>query len=135
MIQFYFLSVLCNALAGISLILELETPSPAWENLKEYFLDETFRLVLGVMSLATGFFKLLSSMRGDLPVIGDLFPAIGGLAAGFGLLFEYYRTRTGSETALPSPFELVFVRNRKVLGISCLVVAGLHFLFPTVLFL
>ena len=97
--------------------------------------DETFRLVLGILTCITGFFKLLSAVRGDIPVIGDLIPAFAGLIGGFTLLYDFYKQRsTVDEDSLP-PVVKKIIGARKYVGIGCLLAAILHFLFPTVLFL
>jgi uncharacterized membrane-anchored protein len=97
--------------------------------------DETFRLVLGILTAVSGFFKLLTAIRGDIPVIGDLFPALAGLIGGFTVLYEYYKVRSAiDEDTLPSVVQKVIAGKRYV-GIVCLVAAAFHFLFPTVLFL
>jgi hypothetical protein len=69
-------------------------------------MDEGVRLVLGILSMVTGAFKLISPMRGDVRIIGDLIPALAGLLVGAVLLLELHR---GSElpnvaaAAAPSP--------------------------------
>lgn len=135
MIQFYFLSILLNALAGYGLAMDQDKQTPAPGSLKEYLLNETFRLVLGVLTLSTGFFKLLSAVRGDIPIIGDLVPAAAGLAAGFALAFEFYRSHTTIPSLASERLELIFVKNRKWLGYGAMAAAVAHFLFPTVLFM
>lgn len=135
MIQFYFLSILFNAIAGYALALDPDARPSSLDGIKSILADETFRLVLGVMTIATGFFKLLSAVRGDIPVVGDLYPSIAGLAAGFALVFEFYRTRSALASDVSERLELVFVKNRKWIGYGALIAAVTHFLFPTVLFL
>ncbi len=97
--------------------------------------DETFRLVLGILTGVTGFFKLLTAVRGDVPVIGDLVPAFAGLAGGFTLLYEFYKTRSTIEQDNLPPFIQKIITGRRYVGVACLVAAGFHFLFPTILFL
>jgi hypothetical protein len=135
MIQFYFLSILFNAIAGYALALDPDARPSSLDGIRVILLDETFRLVTGVMTVATGFFKLLSAVRGDIPVVGDLYPSLAGLASGFALIFEYYRTRSALATEVSERLELVFIKNRKWVGYAALVAAVTHFLFPTVLFL
>ena len=136
MIQIYFLSVLCNALAGYALFSEGDSNVPDIR-LGFSFSDAKSRLILGIIAMAIGVLKLLSSVQGDLPVLGDLLPAAAGLISGFALIIEYFRNNT---TVVRSEdekqdFNLVLFRNRKIIGISALVVATLHFLFPGILFL
>ena len=137
MLQFYFLSVLLNAITGfVLLFVDKDDPDVISEGkVPAIMQDETFRLVLGILTCITGFFKLLTAVRGDVPVIGDLLPALAGLAGGFTLLYEFYKTRsTIDEESLPSVVQKI-VAGKRYIGISCLIAAVLHFLFPTVLFL
>ncbi len=135
MIQFYFLSILCNALAGYALLANADSPSSPLDGIRSYVLDETFRLVLGVLTMATGFFKILSVVRGDIPVIGDLFPALMGLSSGFILMYEFYKSRATVTSKESQKIEGIFIKNRKWFGYLTVISAGTHFLFPTVLFL
>lgn len=137
MLQFYFLSILLNAVTGLVLLFANqdqrdENGSGAVPNVAY---DETFRLVLGILTGIVGFFKLLTVVRGDVPVLGDLFPAVAGMAAGFILLYEFYRTRSHiQEESLP-PVVMQFIASKRYVGIIAVVSAAAHFLFPTVLFL
>ncbi|MCL2472845.1 MAG: hypothetical protein FWF26_04120 [Treponema sp.] len=135
MLQFYFLSIVLNALAGYLLftgddnnVLEL----------KEGFSmkDETFKLVVGILTAVTGLLKLLSPVEGDIPVIGDIVPAVVGLLAGFLLIFGYYQNRSSIELSEHAEkIDRVLGKNKKIIGVIALIVAALHFLFPKVLLL
>jgi uncharacterized membrane-anchored protein len=94
---------------------------------------DTLYLILGILSIITGFFKLLSAVQGDIPVIGDLFPALFGAAVGFILVFEYYRKKT---TIKSNTYEILAVcidHNKKWIGLLAIMSAVLHFLFPQAL--
>ncbi|MCL2382052.1 MAG: hypothetical protein FWC64_10785 [Treponema sp.] len=135
MLQFYFLSIVMNALAGYVLI-SGDRDAPMVFKSGFSIKDETFRLVVGVASALTGLMKILSSVEGDVPIIGDLFPALTGFLAGFILVFEYYRNRTSVEvTERVEKVDRLLVANKKIIGVAALVAAVLHFLFPTVLLL
>ena len=135
MLQFYFLSIVLNALAGYILITKDSDDVLKFKggfSLK----DETFRLVVGILSALTGLLKILSVVEGDVPVVGDLVPALTGIFSGFILIFEYYRSRTSlrvSEQA--EKVDRLLVANKKIIGVAALVAAALHFLFPKVLLL
>jgi hypothetical protein len=136
MIQFYFLSIIFNAAAGYCLITGGEDGDAATEtSLLSSIRNETFRLILGILTSVTGLLKLLSSVQGDIPVVGDLLPALVGFITGFILLFEYYRRRTALASEVSEKLEGLLIKNKKWIGFLALAVAGLHFLFPTVLFL
>lgn len=137
MLQFYFLSILLNAITGAILLFtdgdDLDVSLS--EKIPSIMRDETFRLVIGILTGVTGFFKLLTAIRGDVPVIGDILPSLAGLAGGFTLLYEFYRSRSDVEgTALPPVIKSI-VTSRRYVGFACLGAACLHFLFPNVLFL
>jgi hypothetical protein len=136
MVQFYFLSILCNVAAGFVLINEgADTESSIESGLKFSLRNETFRLVLGILTMVTGLLKLLSSIEGDIQIIGDLVPAVSGLAAGFFLLFSYYQSRSVIDDENSARVALVVSRNRKWVGFVAIAAAVLHFLFPRALLL
>ena len=146
MVQLYFLSILCNGLAAYIFI-----SRENWENetvesgMKFSPQNELFRLILGILAAISGILKLLSPytqysenpVAGRIPILGDLIPAAGGLAAGFILIFSYYRDHV---QAIDSEGKLdrigdAFLRWKKILGFALLLSVILHFLFPQALFL
>ena len=137
MLQFYFLSILLNTVTGLVLLFtdRNETELVSEGKVPAIVHDETFRLVLGVLTSVTGFFKLLTAVRGDVPVIGDLFPALAGLAGGFTLLYEFYKTRSTIEQENLHPIIQKIVSSKRYVGVACIFAACFHFLFPTILFL
>ncbi len=137
MLQFYFLSIMLNLVTGLILVFKSpeKADGEADHQPEEVYETPTFSLVLGILTFGTGFFKILTVIRGDIPVIGDLFPALAGLAGGFCLLYQYYRNKTAPEFRHHGAFEAIFVDGSKYIGIAVLLAALLHFLFPTVLFL
>jgi hypothetical protein len=136
MVQFYFLSILLNGLSGYILGFGRDEPEGSIENSLRFSLNNsTFRLILGILTTVTGLLKILSPTEGDIPVIGDLLPALLGLAAGFVLFFGYYRDRTTVESEKVSRFDETLSRYKKWLGFLMLASSALHFLFPRALFL
>jgi len=135
MLQFYFLSVLLNALAGYILFTGDEKGVLEFKgNLS--LKDETVRFVIGILTALTGLLKLLSPVKGDVPVIGDLVPAIMGFLCGFALIFEYYRNRSSVEvTDRTERIDRILVSNKKIIGIAGIVAAILHFIFADVMLL
>jgi hypothetical protein len=138
MIQFYFLSIVLNALAGYILVFGdddvLEFKSGF--SLK----DEIFKFVIGILAALVGILKLLSVIEGDVPVIGDLLPAAANFLSGFVLVFEYYRSRSSAVVSLSEegtvPGKIgTILGYKKIIGIVALIASALHFLFPKVLLL
>jgi hypothetical protein len=133
MLPFYFFSIVFNALTGYILAFGKEDADDTAEpGFKLSFSNETFRLVLGVGSLVIGFLKLLSPVQGNIPVVGDLVPALTGLASGFILVFEYYRNRSSLESEQAEKIEGLIKPHRKIAGFGALGAAVLHFLLYSV---
>ena len=123
MIQFYLLSVVMNVAAGLVLIFTKEVPEDAAQASAaglSFLETKNFRLALGVLSAFVGIIKLLSVVQGDVPVLGDLVPAVAGSTV---------------PVTMPSFFETLFVSGRKYVGIACVAVGTVHFILPRVLFL
>ncbi|MDR2404527.1 MAG: hypothetical protein LBD78_10925 [Spirochaetaceae bacterium] len=136
MIQFYFLSIFLNALTGYLLITEKDQEDGTLETVFRFSLqNETLRLVLGILTMLVGLLKILSSVEGDIPVIGDLVPALAGIGAGFVLVYEYYRSRAGVDFEGSGKIEAILTKQRRLAGTIALASAALHFLFPQVLLL
>ncbi len=136
MIQIYLVSVVVNLLAGITLAYGfLDTRLPLSSALNgELFEQPRFWFGLGSVSFIVGFLKLLSGVA-EMPVIGDLLPAIAGLMMGMTLLVQFYRSRADVVPDAVVTLEKVFVANKTAVGIVGIVVALVHFLFPRILFL
>jgi hypothetical protein len=136
MIQFYFLSILFNGLSGYALARDAGDDAIVLDTGFRFSLhNETCRLILGAATILMGLLKLLSSTQGDLPVIGDLVPALAGFLAGFILVFEYYRNRSTLEPEHTEKIEQLLIHNKKWVGCFALAAAILHFFLPSVLFL
>ena len=88
MLQFYFLSIVCNAAAGFVLFRNEEYPVSDDPGFKFSIYNETFRMSLGVVTCLIGILKILSVVPGEVKIIGDLLPALAGILSGFILLFE-----------------------------------------------
>ena len=136
MLQIYLLSIVINALAGYLLISGDSEGVPEFKSgfsLK----DETFRFIVGILAVVTGLFKLLLlSTPDDVPVIGDLVPALAGFLSGFIMIFEYYRNRTTMEsTEQTEKIDRLLIQNKKIIGVAALIAAALHFIFPGALLL
>jgi len=139
MIQLYLLSIILNGLIGFLLILGDTIEGASQEKGFKLFLSSWgFRLVLGILAAITGILKFLSPISNTTPILGDMLPALAGLAAGFTLVFGFYRENSTKSDSAGGTLDRIgdtFLQYRKVLGISLLVISVLHFLFPTALFL
>ena len=143
MLQLYFMSIVLNGIIGFLFIFGDTGENDTIEkSVKFSFTSGGFRLILGILTTLTGLLKLFLPMKGEtafagIPILGDLIPALAGIAGGFILLFGFYRensTRFDKDNDLDRIGDS-FLRYKKVLGFVLAAVAVLHFLFPKALFL
>lgn len=125
MMQVYFLSVLLNAVTGIILIMG-KTPEGS------LFSNKTFRLITGILGVLIGFLKLFIVVQPDIIILGDLLPAVAGMAGGANILINYYSEYTTVEIKLSDFFQKLFFAGRRYVGIICIAVSLIHFMFPRV---
>ena len=133
MIQLYLLSVVFNGLIGFLLIFENPVENGSIESSTKFSLSSgSFRLILGILAALTGILKLFSPIFNRVYILGDLLPALAGIAAGFILIFGFYRdhsSRIEQEGKLDRLGD-TFLLYKKIAGFVLLAVALLHFLFP-----
>jgi len=137
MYQVYFLSVTSLVLASVAL---------GYDRLDErfhissFFTDTafknlTFQLWLGIATAVIGFFQLLTHSENDVPVVGDLIPAITGMVLGATLIVAYYKEKSTEESSTVDRLDKILVQNAPNLAYVGLLVAVLHFLLHGVLLL
>jgi len=139
MVQLYLLSIVLNGLIGFLLVFgDVIEGSPTANGFKSFLSSWGFRLVLGILAAITGVLKFLSPIMNKMPILGDMLPALAGLAAGFILIFGFYRENSAQNSDTEGKLDRIgdaFLHYKKIIGIALLVIAALHFLFPTALFL
>jgi hypothetical protein len=138
MYQIYFLSIVVNLVVGIVLSREIISGKlPALANLIGD-IEETnlFRLAGGIAAVAVGILKLLWVTSGDVLILGDLFPALSGIAMGATLLFEHFKEKSSDGLPVWAARTADFlIDHKQVWGIAGVVSAVLHFFFYPALFL
>jgi hypothetical protein len=141
MIQFYLVSVILNIVGGYSLCPDASARrGTSFDGVREFLCERTTRVVLGILTSVTGAFKLLTAMRGDIPVIGDFLPATAGMTVGVTILIDVYGGRPSPTQGSSTPraggsAERFLLRNKGVVGIAGIIAGIVHFLFPMVMFL
>ena len=135
MVQFYFLSVLCNCIAGYMFAFGSNQEISA-DNIKPNekfgFFNKNFLLVLGIITFITGVFKLITPFHSKVPFFGDLIPAVAGIVSGFCLLLDYYNDVTTVPIVLPEKLDSILIKSRRYVGIIVMASAVIHFLIPAV---
>jgi len=137
MMQLYFLSIAVNLLAGTALCAEYFAKRLRWfAPLGQLAGGRGFRAVVGGLAAAVGFLKLLvRSTPNDVPVVGDLLPALAGLAMGASLLVQVLREKADLPAEAISGVEKAALDYRVPLGLEEQKEALLHYLQPGALFL
>ena len=135
MIQFYLLAVVMNILGGMFMAAPLlEDKVPALQNLQEALrINIASRIILIIVALVVGVFKLLSVTRGDVAVVGDLLPALGLFVIAIIFFLDYYTEESEVRSPLIESLQNIFIKNKPGIGIALIVIGLLHFLFPRVL--
>jgi uncharacterized membrane-anchored protein len=129
--QLYFLSVVLNAAAGYILFTDDKREPAAEQTFAPNPANPVFRLILGIVTMIMGVLSILAST--DIPVVGDIFPALAGLGSGFALVFGYYRSKSTIASEKADKTGKAIELYKKPLGIVTMVIAFLHFLLPSVL--
>ncbi len=137
MYQIYLLSILTNLFAGTVASFEgLDDKLNISAIFNREFLDRAgFRLGLGIVTAIVGFLKFLTVSEGDVPVVGDLLPAVAGISLGMILLLQYYKGRSDVSSPTVDKVDSLLGKNANVFGMAGVAVAIVHFLFHRVLFL
>ena len=136
MVQFYLLSVILNIGSGYALVsIATEPKGGSFDGVRQFLKDPPIRLAVGLLAFFVGFFKMINVMRGDIPVVGDLFPSVAGMASGFTMLLEYYRANAKFIGPVLEKLDGIFVANRRIVGIGAFASGVVHFLFANVIFL
>ncbi len=165
MLQFYFLAVLLNVMAGLILVYAADfmrgtslgaaagdVPGDGLDAgesgepddgegggrlfAHESFMnDSLFRLVVGILAVFSGVLLFVSPVQDDTPVVGDLVPALACICGGATLILEFYANKLSTEIRLPFFLQGIMVTGRRYLGVFCIVAGIMHFIFPRVMFL
>lgn len=137
MVQIYFLSVVTNILGGLALsAAHYSEKFPGLSGVRDFFEEKAgIRVTLGVVAFLAGFLTLLSVTAGDVPVAGDLLPALAGLITGATLLFDRYKEKSTVQSKFIETVDKVLLRNKTILGSVGVLLGALHFLIPGVVLL
>jgi hypothetical protein len=133
MLQFYFLSVSANFLAGLALSAEwFSRKIPGLAGLAPGFSGRGFRMGIGLAAIFVGIGTLFVPADPRV-VLGDLLPSFAGMAMGIAMLFEVFRqdaifpAERGEKADRSARLPMAY---RTALGIFGLAVAIVHFFLP-----
>ncbi|AAX17496.1 hypothetical protein [Borrelia turicatae] len=138
MLQIYFISVLLNILGGIVLAFPILGERFKCLIIFEEFINlinnnKNVRSIFGTTFLIASIFEIIIPY--DLPIIGNLFPAISLFFIGF-ILFLSQKIPTSLQNNKEyGKFKSLIESNKKVIGILALIIGIIHFFAPRVPFL
>lgn len=128
MLQFYFLSVLLNLLAGAGLL--AMSRGQRFPQVRALVSRRSVKIGLGAAAAAVGILKIFVRAPIDtVPVAGDLLPALVGVAAGLALIADPYAAdRPESEEA--EKIRRISSFYRIPLAVAAIGSAIVHFFVP-----
>jgi len=134
MAQFYLLSVLSNIVAGLTLAGDyLGEKMPFLASFKNLRANRTATVTIAIVTLLIGIIKLIVLSPGaTIPVVGNLLPALSGIAIGAILLVEVFRQKVESQGEQLKKISTTVLSYRVPMGIAGAVIGFLHFLLPGV---
>lgn len=145
MIQFYVLA-LAFMLYGAAVLLadEFGEKFKILVRIQEiHFINQTFTIVMIVLTGVIGLLKLIAPTSPGPVVVGDFLPAINLFGLALFFVFDLKRLKKENSSADELDSEGIlsdsdalnkvksfYYKNKKILGYATVIVAVLHFLFP-----
>lgn len=133
MLQFYFLSVASLVLGGFSLIYAASEEST--HSFRRFIASRSVRISIGAVAVIVGVVKFfIRAPLDEIVVVGDILPALAGIAIGLALLAEALVRREDTAESLKKirSFSRFYRLPLGIVGIG----AGLaHFFVPSVVIL
>ena len=136
MLQIYFLTVLTNIIAGLTISSTyLSTKIEGFQVFSEKMENRKFRVVLGSITVITGIFTLLNHSAVSMAILGDLIPAITAMAMGTILIIHYFYSEEEETNNIVKIVKELSEKYGNILGIAGIIIGLIHFIIPTALFL
>ncbi|MCL2293684.1 MAG: hypothetical protein FWC36_02300 [Spirochaetes bacterium] len=136
MVQFYVLSILVNLLGGFLLagdvISKRFSSSGFYQKITK---SEVYMMIFAIIAAIAGIFKIISVLEGNIPIIGDLLPALASFTLAIHFFCKYLLEKKGMLEGTLGTIDLFIENYKTLIGIACIIIAILHFLFPSALFL
>lgn len=131
MLQFYFLSIVSNLIAGAALASDAFTRRiPNLAALAGSLAGRRGKLFSGLAALLVGVGTLFVPAAGGTIVVGDLFPSVVGMVMGIALLFEVFKQDAMFPADRADKGERASIGYRTTLGLLGIAAAVLHFFLP-----
>lgn len=136
MFQIYFLTVLTNIIAGLTISSKfLGSKIESFQVFAEKMENRLYRVILGAVTMLTGLFALLNHSSTSMAILGDLLPAVTALAMGLILMVYYFFSEEPEANKFVTYIKDLTEKYGNILGIAGIIAGIIHFLVPTALFL
>lgn len=137
MLQIYFLTVLTNIVAGLTISSKfLSTKIEGFQIFSDKMENRMYRVILGSITLLTGLFALLNHSEASMAILGDLVPAVTAMAMGLIIIIYYFfSSEENAENKFVQTVKDLTDKYGNILGIAGIIIGLIHFLIPTALFL
>lgn len=136
MLQIYFLTVLTNIVAGLTISAPfLSTKIEKFSVFSEKMENRMYRVILGVITFITGLFALLNLSSSSIAIVGDLIPSITAISMGIILIIFYFFNEDEDSGNLVKTVKSLSGKYGDIIGIAGIIVGLIHFFIPTALFL
>ena len=133
MLQIYLLVVAVNTLMGAIIIIG-KFKEDAFQG---FLRGNAFTLSLSIVACVIAVASLVAPYgyggASTIPLLGDLLPTLATLAGCSVFLTRYIR-RNYPDKVDSNNFFMIIEANEFYIGIACLAIAIVHFLFPAILF-
>ena len=131
--QFYVLSILVNLLGGLILAGEvISKKTSSLDFCSNILKSGIYTLIFAIIAAVAGIFKIISVFYGDIYVIGDLLPAAASLTIAAYFFCKYLLDKKGTLEGIFETINMFIEKFKIIIGIACIIIAFLHFLFPSV---
>ena len=128
--QLYLLSVVLNLLGGLVLL----APRVKDENVRSLAQRPAVRVTVGVLAFLAGVAKLILTAPGEeVMIVGDLLPALAGMALGVVMVGDVFANRKKAAAAGSTPGKNLLLRIP--IALIAIAAAIAHFLFPATVIL
>jgi purine-cytosine permease-like protein len=135
MLQIYFLTVMTNIIAGITIASSfLSKKIEGFEVFSKLMENRLYRVILGSLTLITGLFALLNHSTVSMAVFGNLIPAVSAMVMGIILVVNYFFDGEEEKKIIKTLKDLS-EKYGNILGIAGIIIGLIHFIIPTALFL
>ena len=132
--RLYFLSIIVNILSSCILMVDDFGDKLVFlKKIGDFFKGLGTKLLVACSAMLISLLKLMFPAGTDqIPFIGDLFPMVAGFLLGGTLMLDAVKKKSEVENQSLEKMEKLVLKNKGLVGLICLIIAFLHFLFAEI---